>query len=87
MSEYKKTAKDIAHDKEIAKLKHQITSLKADVEYWKTYANKCNECSSHFEQLYLEALKYLDMTPDEFKKHIKNTEKVADALEFMEVLK
>lgn len=83
MSQYKKTAKDIAFDKERAKLKSEIAKLREEVLYWKTANDKAQECASKFEQLYLESLEYLEMTPEQFKKMREASEGVNKMLNLM----
>lgn len=67
-SNYKKTAKDIAFDKERMKLKSEIAKLREEVLYWKVSAQKAQESASQFEELYLQSLDYLDMDPKDFQK-------------------
>ena len=67
-SAYKKTAKDLAFDRERAKLTSDIRKLREEVSYWRNAADKANECANQFEELYLESLEYLNMTPEELQK-------------------
>lgn len=83
MSQYKKTAKDIAFDKERAKLKSEISKLREEVLYWKTANDKAQESASQFEELYLESLKYLDMDPKQFQKMREASEGVNKMLSLM----
>lgn len=84
-SAYKKTAKDIAFDKERMKLKSEIAKLCEEVLYWKVSAQKAQESASQFEELYLEAIDHLGIPKEDFEKHLKQTENANNLAELMKI--
>lgn len=68
-SAYKKTAKDIAFDKERMKLKSEIAKLREELLYWKCSPfPEARESASQIEELYLQSLEYLDVDTEDFQK-------------------